>query len=113
MPSTATAARQVGSAQHARPRPELWLALSWCAAASPLVVLRALGVWYAWPAQTYVPLHTVVEMAIALVAFATFAVQWYAAGVRGASDARARFLGSAFLGVGILHTVHLLVFPGM
>lgn len=111
--SPTTAERHVGAARDAQPRPALWLAVSWGAAALPLVALRTLGVWYAWPPRTYVPVHALVELAIALVAFATFAVQWYAAGVRGASDARARFLGSAFLGVGLLHTLHLLVFPGM
>ena len=65
-----------------------------------------------WPARQYVTVHTLFETLVVVFAFATFAVQWYAAGAR-LGDARARFIGSAFLAVGLLETAHLLAFPGM
>jgi PAS domain S-box-containing protein len=89
------------------------LVAGWSVAALPLLVLRGLGVQYSFRPGTYLPLHVLLELAVALTGFATFAVQWYAAGARGPSDARARFLGSAFLGVGLFHTAHMMVFPGM
>jgi signal transduction histidine kinase len=65
-----------------------------------------------WPARHYLAVHTIVETLVVVVAFATFAVQWYAAGAR-LNDARARFVGSAFLAVALLESVHILAFPGM
>jgi signal transduction histidine kinase len=65
-----------------------------------------------WPGRPYLAVHTVIEVLVAVVAFATFAVQWYAAGAR-LNDARARVIGSAFLAVALLESVHLLAFPGM
>ncbi len=111
--TTEAAAPGVAPARDSRGREGPWIVISWTAAALPLAALRGLGVEFSWLPRTYVPVHTLVEVAIALVGFATFGVQWYAAGARSASEARARFLGSAFLGIGILHTFHLLVFPGM
>src|SRR3990172_4237373 len=104
---------QAEPAGEAQGRPGVRLAIACGTAALPLAALRGLGVEAPWSPRAYLPIHTLVELAIALVGFATFAVQWYAAGVRGASEARARFLGSAFLGIGVLHTLHMLVFPGM
>jgi signal transduction histidine kinase len=66
----------------------------------------------AWPPRYYLAVHTIVETLVAVVAFATFAVQWYAAGAR-LNDARARFIGTAFLAVAVLESVHILAFPGM
>jgi signal transduction histidine kinase len=66
----------------------------------------------AWPERPYLGLHAAIELLVAVAAFATFAVQWYAAGAR-LNDARARFLGAAFLTVGCLEVAHLLAFPGM
>lgn len=66
----------------------------------------------AWPQGRYLALHTIVETFVVVVAFSTFAVQWYAAGAR-LNDARARFIGSAFLAVALLETAHILAFPGM
>ncbi|MGB8931064.1 MAG: MASE3 domain-containing protein [Anaeromyxobacteraceae bacterium] len=66
----------------------------------------------AWPVRSYLALHLVIELLAAVAAFGTFAVQWYAAGAR-LNDARARFIGAAFLVVGILEVAHLLSFPGM
>jgi two-component system sensor histidine kinase BarA len=66
----------------------------------------------AWPARQYLAVHIVVEALVCTAAFATFAVQWYAAGAR-LNDARARFIGSGFLAVGLLEMVHMLAFPGM
>jgi signal transduction histidine kinase len=65
------------------------------------------------PDRIYLPIHATIEIAIAAVALATFAVQWFAAGTRPFTDARARFLAASFLGVGLLELLHLLVFPGM
>src|SRR5512133_1558859 len=65
-----------------------------------------------WPIRAYLGVHTVIELLAAVASFATFAVQWYAAGAR-LNDARARFLGAAFLVVGIFEAAHLLSFPGM
>jgi signal transduction histidine kinase len=65
-----------------------------------------------WPTRAYLAVHVVVELLAAVAAFGTFAVQWYAAGAR-LNDARARFIGAAFLVVGILEVTHLLAFPGM
>jgi PAS domain S-box-containing protein len=86
----------------------------WAAAALPLVGLRLLGLDLVLEPRLYVPLHAVAEIGLALTGFATAAVQWYASGARGVvRDARARLLGGAFLAAAVLHTAHLLVFPGM
>jgi signal transduction histidine kinase len=84
-------------------------------AALPLaagVLLFRPAMQLAWPAGYYLAVHTAVETLVAVVAFATFAVQWYAAGAR-LNDARARFIGSAFLAVALLETAHVVAFPGM
>ncbi|HET7752306.1 MAG TPA: MASE3 domain-containing protein [Anaeromyxobacteraceae bacterium] len=65
-----------------------------------------------WPARYYLAVHVSAETLVTVVAFATFAVQWYAAGAR-LNDARARFIGSAFLAVSLLEIAHTLAFPGM
>lgn len=65
-----------------------------------------------WPSRYYLTVHTLVETLVVVVAFATFAVQWYAAGAR-LNDARARFIGSAFLAVALLEALHIVAFPGM
>jgi signal transduction histidine kinase len=82
-------------------------------AAAPMVVAALLGLRYEFSPATYLPLHALVEMFIAFVGFATFAVQWYAAGAQLGRDARGRFLGAASLAMACLETVHTLVFPGM
>lgn len=84
--------------------------------ALPLLFLAGLevaGVRLDLPALFYLPIHATIEIAIAAMAFATFAVQWFAAGTRGFTEARARFLAASFLGVGLLELLHLLVYPGM
>jgi two-component system, NarL family, sensor histidine kinase BarA len=65
-----------------------------------------------WPPRAYLAIHLVMEVLVVVAAAATFAVQWYAAGAR-LNDARARFLGAAFLAVAILEVAHVLAFPGM
>jgi signal transduction histidine kinase len=65
-----------------------------------------------WPARTYLGVHLAIETMVAVVAFATFAVQWHAAGAQ-LNDARARFVGAAFLAVALFQVMHLLAFPGM
>jgi len=101
----------------ADPRPRrLSLRFRAALAAAPLAVL-AVAEW-AWrpielPRVPYLALHSFLELAIAAVAFATAAVQWFAGGTRVFMEARARFLASSFLGMGLLELIHLLVFPGM
>lgn len=65
-----------------------------------------------WPRDAFLGVHLVIELLVAVVAFGTFAVQWYAAGAK-LGDARARLIGAAFLAVGAFKVVHLLAFPGM
>jgi signal transduction histidine kinase len=89
-----------------------WLATV-AAAALPLTALHAMGFRHAWTPATYLPLHSMVEMAIAVASFAIFAVQWYAASSRALCEARVRFIGTAFLAAGIFQVLHILVFPGM
>lgn len=100
----------------AAPQPRLdwkWPLAAAAAVVAPLAILLA---WPspvpALPAPLYVTVHSVVEMTVVVICFATFAVQWYAAG-SGAIDARARVVGAAFLAVGVLEGLHLLAFPGM
>ena len=75
--------------------------------------LEAVGARLDLPASFYLPIHATIEIAIAAMAFATCAVQWFAAGTRAFTEARARFLAASFLGVGLLELLHLLVYPGM
>jgi signal transduction histidine kinase len=99
----------------ARPRklgPRAWALLT----IAPLAATAALE--WSWraivlPQQAYLALHSVLELLIAAVAFATFAVQWFAGGTRVFMEARARFLAASFLAMGLLEMLHLLVFPGM
>jgi signal transduction histidine kinase len=85
------------------------------AAALPLLVLIGLKDVAAveLTAPEYVSLHTALELAVASMLLATFAVQWFAAGSRAFHDARARVLGSALLAGAIFEGLHALVFPGM
>jgi signal transduction histidine kinase len=83
-------------------------------AAFPIAVLLAvqpLGVTF--PKALYLPVHTALEALVVASAVATFAVQWFAAGAGAFREARARFIGPAFVGVAFLELVHMLVFPGM
>lgn len=85
-------------------------------AVAPLAVL-AISEW-TWrpielPQAPYLAAHSFVELAVAAVALATCAVQWFAGGTRVFMEARARFLAASFLGMGLLEVLHLLVFPGM
>jgi signal transduction histidine kinase len=64
-------------------------------------------------AATYLPIHTAVELAVASMGIATFFVQWFAAGPGGFREARARFLGAAFLAAAVFESIHFLAFPGM
>ena len=82
-------------------------------AALPMVVAVVFGLRHEFSPATYLPLHALVEMFITFVGFATFAVQWYAAGAQLGRDARGRFLGAASLAMACLETIHVLVFPGM
>jgi signal transduction histidine kinase len=95
-----------------RPSFRAWLAL----ALVPFIALAALSRAerpLVLPDGFYLPLHVFFEAGIAAVALATFAVQWLAGGTQMFREARARFLGASFLGMGLLELVHLLVFPGM
>ncbi|WP_242339248.1 MULTISPECIES: MASE3 domain-containing protein [Anaeromyxobacter] len=89
------------------------LRLAWLVAlAAPLVILLALpGLHEPLSAARYLPVHTVLELLVVGVAFATFGVQWFAA--REFPDRRAQVIGPAFLAVGLFEALHLLTFPGM
>jgi len=82
----------------------------------PLLVLgggKLAGLPTDLPEGFFGPLHAVLEVCIAALALATFAVQWVAGGTSAFAETRARFLGAAFLGMGLLELLHLAVFPGM
>jgi signal transduction histidine kinase len=80
--------------------------------ALPLAALVALrGHEVVLDDAVYLPLHTALELLVVAVALATFGMQWFAGGQFG--DARARFIGPAFLGAAIFESIHLLLFPGM
>jgi signal transduction histidine kinase len=88
----------------------LYLAL----AALPIAVLLAARPWgLSLRAQVYVPVHTALELAVVGFGLATFAVQWFAAGAGAFREARALFIGPAFLAGAILEAAHLLVLPGL
>jgi len=103
----------VGDARETRVTGGREVVITLALAALPLLLLRAVGLRVAWEAATFVPLHTLIEVAIALVGLATFAVQWYAASARGVPEPRGQIVGAAFLGLALLGCAHLLVYPGM
>jgi signal transduction histidine kinase len=76
-----------------------------------LLVARPFGIVF--PKPLYLPVHTALEALVAAAGLATFAVQWFAAGKGAFREARARFIGPAFLGAALLELAHLLSFPGM
>jgi signal transduction histidine kinase len=76
-----------------------------------LLVARPWGITI--PRAFYLPLHTTLEALVVSAGVATFAVQWFAAGAGAFREARARFIGPAFLGAALLAFAHLLTFPGM
>jgi signal transduction histidine kinase len=78
-----------------------------------LVLLKASGHRVDLPAAFFLPIHAILESSIMAMALATFAMQWFAGGTRVFREARGRFLGASFLGMGILELLHLLVYPGM
>ncbi len=83
-------------------------------AALPIAVLFALRPWgVTLPASVYLPVHTTLEVLVIAAGAATFAVQWFAAGAGAFREARALFIGPAFLAAALLESAHLLVFPGM
>ena len=87
-----------------------WLAL----AVLPIGALLVLRPWgLVVPARLYLPVHTALEVLTITLGLSTFAVQWFAAGAGAFREARALFIGPAFLAGAIFETVHLLVFPGM
>jgi signal transduction histidine kinase len=83
------------------------------AGAPILALIAAQPYGLALPRAFYLPTHTTLEALVVCAALATFAVQWFAAGAGAFREARARFIGPAFLGVALLHLAHLLAFPGM
>jgi signal transduction histidine kinase len=83
-------------------------------AGAPIAVLLAAQPFgIAFPKALYLPVHTALESLVVAAGVATFAVQWFAAGAGAFREARARFIGPAFLGAAILELAHLLSFPGM
>jgi signal transduction histidine kinase len=80
----------------------------------PILLLLAARPWgILIPRAFYLPLHATLEALVVAAGIATFAVQWFAAGAGAFREARARFIGPAFLGASLLALAHLLVFPGM
>ncbi|HEX9402195.1 MAG TPA: MASE3 domain-containing protein [Anaeromyxobacter sp.] len=99
----------------ANTRDATWGAVVALAAAGlPIPLLLAAQPYgLAFPGSLYLPVHTALEATVVAGGIATFAVQWFAAGAGAFREARARFIGPAFLAAAILELVHLLVFPGM
>jgi signal transduction histidine kinase len=83
------------------------------AGAPILALLAAQPYGVALPRALYLPIHTSLETLVVAGGLATFAVQWFAAGAGAFREARARFIGPAFLGAAMLALAHLLSFPGM
>jgi signal transduction histidine kinase len=80
----------------------------------PVLVLLAVQPWHIkLPRALYLPTHTTLEVLVIAAGIATFAVQWFAAGAGVFREARARFIGPAFLAAALLALAHLLAFPGM
>jgi signal transduction histidine kinase len=96
-----------------RDRPGRSLALGTAVALAPLAAVALLGRDGGPPAASWLAVHALVEVATLVLGFATFAVQWHAAGTQGFEDARARLVGMAALGVAALETLHLLLTSGM
>lgn len=83
-------------------------------AALPIVALLFLRPWgLTFAKHVYLPFHTALEVLVVAFGLATFAVQWFAAGAGAFREARALFIGPAFLAAAALETAHLLAFPGM
>jgi signal transduction histidine kinase len=83
-------------------------------AALPIAILLAIQPYgLVLSRAVYLPVHTALEMLVVATALATFALQWFAAGAGAFREARALFIGPAFLAGAALETVHLLAFPGM
>lgn len=104
-------ARGQGRVVPAAPRHALQIATGLAASSIPLV--------FAWllPAQLPSPgvyglLHAALQLFLVGIGGTTFAVHWYAS-ARGLDEGRARFLGTAFLGVALLEAFHMLATPGM
>jgi signal transduction histidine kinase len=76
-----------------------------------LLVIRPFGL--TTPADLYLPIHTTLEGLVVAAGIATFAVQWFAAGAGAFREARALFIGPAFLAASLLEIAHILTFPGM
>jgi signal transduction histidine kinase len=76
-----------------------------------LLVVRPFGL--ETPRSLYLPIHTALEALLIAAGVATFAVQWFAAGAGAFREARALFIGPAFLAASLLEIAHLLTFPGM
>jgi signal transduction histidine kinase len=84
------------------------------AAALPLLALvatRPFGLVV--PARAYLPIHVTLEVLVVAAGLATFSIQWFASSAGTYREARARFIGPAFLAAAILELAHLMSFPGM
>jgi signal transduction histidine kinase len=76
-----------------------------------LLVVRPLELTL--PGALYLPVHATLEILVIAGTVATFAVQWFAVGAGAFREARALFIGPAFLAVALLEIAHILTFPGM
>lgn len=77
-----------------------------------LAVVRG-PLYVVFPASVYLPLHILAEVLAVVVGFAIFAVHWHVAVSQQLRQARALYLGAAFLAVALIDTLHVLAFPGM
>ena len=86
------------------------------AAAASIIVIAIATLWEnrfytVFPADVYLPLHAIAEMASVVTSFAIFALYWSA--YHDLGDARSILLGTAFLTVAMVDALHILSFPGM
>jgi serine phosphatase RsbU (regulator of sigma subunit) len=63
------------------------------------------------PPHTYVPIHSVLEIASIVVSFAVFTIGWY--GYRQTRNRQDLFIGVTYMAVGALDFVHTLSYKGM
>ncbi|MBI2952921.1 MAG: hypothetical protein HYY30_01300 [Chloroflexi bacterium] len=91
-------------------RPVFLVGLASALVLALVVALRPL-LYVVFSTDVYLPTHSFAEVASIVVSFSIFAVYWNAS--REARDAQGLFIGTAFLAVAIIDTMHTLSFPGM
>ncbi len=81
-----------------------------------LLLFAVIEVWrsrlyFVMGSQAYLVFHGLIEYFSVIVSFLIFSVGWFT--YKQSKDRQALFLGTMFLGVGILDLLHTLAFPGM